>query len=50
MIKIYVHSEISPKVNFVGESSELFEILTGETQGDGLSPLMFNCILETVIN
>lgn len=37
------------KVKFMGEVSEPFEIKTGVRQGDGLSPLLFNCVLEKVI-
>ncbi|KAI5720012.1 hypothetical protein M8J77_000651 [Diaphorina citri] len=37
------------KVKFMGELSDPFEIRTGLRQGDGLSPLLFNCILEKVI-
>lgn len=37
------------KVKFRGEISRSFEIKTGVRQGDGLSPLLFNCILEKVI-
>lgn len=37
------------KVKFMGELSEPFEIKTGVRQGDGLSPLLFNCVLEKVI-
>lgn len=37
------------KVKFMGELSESFEIKTGVRQGDGLSPLLFNCALEKVV-
>ena len=37
------------KVKFMGEISEPFEIKTGVRQGDGLSPLLFNCVLKKVI-
>lgn len=37
------------KVKFRGELSEPFEIKTGLRQGDGLSPLLFNCALEIVM-
>ena len=37
------------KVKFRGELSEPFHIKTGLRQGDGLSPLLFNCALEYVM-
>ena len=37
------------KVKFMGEISEPFEIKTGVRQGDCLSPLLFNCVLDKVI-
>ena len=37
------------KVKFMGELSDPFEIRTGVRQGDGLSPLLFNCALEKVV-
>lgn len=37
------------KVKFMGELSAPFEIKTGVRQGDGLSPLLFNCALEKVV-
>ena len=37
------------QVKFLGEWSEPFEIVTGVRQGDGLSPILFNCILEKTI-
>ena len=37
------------KVKFLGELSEPFEIKTGVRQGDGLSPLLFNLVLDKVI-
>jgi len=37
------------KVKFMGEISDPFEIHTGVRQGDGLSPLLFNIVLEKII-
>lgn len=37
------------KVKFMGEISEPFLIKTGVRQGDGLSPLLFNIVLDKVI-
>ena len=37
------------KVKFMGEISKKFEIKTGVRQGDGLSPVLFNCVLEKTI-
>lgn len=37
------------KVKFMGEVSEPFEIKTGVRQGDGLSPILFNSVLEKII-
>jgi len=37
------------KVKFRGELSDSFSIRTGLRQGDGLSPLLFNCALEYVM-
>lgn len=37
------------KVRFMGVLSKPFEIKTGVRQGDGLSPLLFNCALEKVV-
>lgn len=37
------------KVKFMGEASDPFEIDTGVRQGDGLSPLLFNIVLEKII-
>lgn len=37
------------KVKFMGEISEPFDIKTGVRQGDGLSPLLFNIVLDRVM-
>ena len=37
------------KIKFMGELSDPFEIKSGVRQGDGLSPLLFNCALEKVV-
>lgn len=37
------------KVKFCGEISEPFSIHTGVRQGDGLSPLLFNLVLDKII-
>lgn len=37
------------KIKFRGELSEPFLIRTGLRQGDGLSPLLFNCALEYIM-
>ena len=37
------------KVKFMGELSEPFDVKTGVRQGDGLSPILFNVVLEKVI-
>lgn len=42
-------SNTHSKIKFMGEISESFEIKTGVRQGDGLSPILFNCVLEKVI-
>lgn len=38
-----------PQVKFLGELSEPFEFKTEVRQGDGVSPILFNCVLEKVI-
>lgn len=48
MIKLTLTNTKS-KVKFRGEVSEPFMIKTGLRQGDGLSPLLFNCALEYVM-
>ena len=42
-------SGTTSKVKFMGETSEQFEIKTGVRQGDGLSPILFNTVLEKII-
>ena len=42
-------TDTKSKVKFMGEISQPFQIKTGVRQGDGLSPLLFNCVLEKVI-
>lgn len=42
-------TDTKAKIKFMGEISEPFEVKTGVRQGDGLSPLLFNCALEKVI-
>lgn len=42
-------SETISKVKFQGEISEAFEIKTGVRQGDGLSPILFNVVLEKIV-
>lgn len=37
------------KVKFLGEVSESFKIKTGVRQGDGLSPILFNLVLDKII-
>ena len=37
------------KVKFQGEISRSFQVKTGVRQGDGLSPMLFNCVLDKVI-
>lgn len=37
------------KIKFRGEMSEPFQVKTGLRQGDGLSPLLFNCALEYIM-
>ena len=42
-------SDTISKIKFLGEISEPFEIHTGVRQGDGLSPLLFNIVLDKII-
>jgi len=37
------------KVKFMGKLSQPFEVITGVRQGDGLSPLLFNVVLDRVM-
>lgn len=42
-------TDTTSKIKFMGEISEPFEIHTGVRQGDGLSPLLFNIVLDKII-
>ena len=42
-------TDTKAKIKFMGDISESFEVKTGVRQGDGLSPLLFNSVLEKVI-
>lgn len=42
-------TDTKSKVKFRGEISTAFKIKTGVRQGDGLSPLLFNCVLEKIV-
>lgn len=42
-------TDTKSKVKFMGEISESFDIKTGVRQGDGLSPLLFNIVLDKVM-
>ena len=48
LIELTLTNTIS-KIKFRGEISEPFMVTTGLRQGDGLSPLLFNCALEYVM-
>lgn len=48
LIKLTLTNTIS-KVKFLGEVSEPFQIKTGLRQGDGLSPILFNLVLDKVM-
>ena len=42
-------TDTTSKIKFAGEISQPFPIKTGVRQGDGLSPLLFNIVLDKVI-
>lgn len=42
-------TDTTSKVKFLGEVSEPFRINTGVRQGDGLSPILFNLVLDKVV-
>lgn len=42
-------TDTKSKVKFLGCLSDSFEVKTGVRQGDGLSPMLFNCVLEKII-
>ncbi|XP_047113529.1 longitudinals lacking protein, isoforms F/I/K/T-like [Schistocerca piceifrons] len=42
-------SDTKSKVEFQGGISKAFNIKTGVSQGAGLSPLFFNCVLEKIV-
>ena len=42
-------TETKSKVKFMGEQSKTFKIDTGVRQGDNLSSLLFNCVLEKIV-
>lgn len=48
LIKLTLTNTIS-KVKFMGEISEPFQITTGVRQGDGISPTLFNIVLDKVM-
>lgn len=48
MIELTLNNTNS-KVKFRGKISESFKIKTGPGQGDGMSPMLFNCVLEFLV-
>ncbi|XP_046834337.1 uncharacterized protein LOC124431022 [Vespa crabro] len=42
-------TDMISKIKFMGEISKPIQINTGVRQGDGLSPLLFNCVLEKIV-
>ena len=44
-----LHSQIWCQVRLAGETSERFEVSTGDRQGCALSALLFNCFLDKIL-